>query len=70
LVAWSPDFQESIPAGGMALVCGSDSATRNALWIVRQAKYSVRAEVDQRHAITETIETNNLSTAELSARPQ
>jgi beta-glucosidase len=70
LVAWSPDLQQSIPAGGMALICGSQGAGGNADWTFSQPKFSVQAEADHRHAITETIEANNMNTTKLFARPR
>ena len=65
-VASSPGLRSSIPAGGMALVCGSEGVA----WAISNRTASVRAEVDPDHTIEETIETNNQSTVTLSARPR
>jgi beta-glucosidase len=65
-LASSPSLRSSIPAGGMALVSGSDGVA----WPISNRTVSVRAEVDPDRAIEETIETNNQSTVTLSARPQ
>lgn len=70
VVAWSPALHQSIPAGGMALVCGSEGPAGNAYWNASAGPFSVQAEVDSRHVIEETIETNNLSTSTRSVRPR
>ena len=70
IVAWSPDFRQSIPAGGMTLVCGSEGPEGNPRWTVRARTFTVQAEVDRRHAIKETIESNNLCTVTRSVRPR
>jgi beta-glucosidase len=61
LVAWSPDLHQSIPAGGMALVCGSVGPGGNAFWSLPAEKFTVQAEADYRHVIPETIESNNIA---------
>jgi hypothetical protein len=61
VVAWSPNLGRSIPAGGMALVCGSDGPSGSGQCAVETMNFSVQAEADNRHVISETIESNNLS---------
>ena len=61
-VAWSPNLDRSIPAGGMALVCGSDGPAGSGHCAVETATFSIQVEVDNRQLISETIESNNLST--------
>ena len=63
VVAWSPELREPIPAGGMALVCGSEGPAGNAGWNAVAGQVTVQAEADSRHVIRETIESNNLTTS-------
>lgn len=68
LVSRSADLQDSIPAGGMVLVCGSEVPAGHVPWTAPAAAFSVQAEADDRHVIAETIESNNVTTAVRSAR--
>jgi beta-glucosidase len=61
LVAWTPDWCQSIPAGGMALVCGSELPAGRAQWTMGPEGFSMLAEVDHLQAIEETIESNNIT---------
>lgn len=61
VVAWSPDLRQSIPPGGMALICGSEGPEGHFPWTISLNKFSVHALVDFRRNIQETIENNNLS---------
>jgi beta-glucosidase len=70
VVAWSPELRQSIPAGGMALVCGSEGPAGNACWNAVAGTFAVQAEVDSRHVIEETIESNNINTSTRSVRPR
>ena len=68
VVAWSPELRQPIPAGGMALVCGSEGPGGNAFWTAGAGAFSVQGEADSAHAIEETIETNNASVSARSVR--
>ena len=61
VVAWTPDRCQSIPAGGMALVCGSEVPAGRAQWTLGAEGLSVLAEVDHLQGIEETIESNNIT---------
>ena len=61
IVAWSPALRESIPAGGMALVCGSESTAGMPRCVVSTNGLLVQARADFREAIQETRESNNLA---------
>jgi beta-glucosidase len=67
-VAWSPELHQSIPAGGMALICGSEGPGGNAHWTVGAKEFTVQAEVDNRQIIEETNEANNFSVVTRSVR--
>ena len=60
VVALSPEVRQIIPAGGMVMVCGSEASAGKAGWIASAGQFSLQAEADPRHAITETIESNNV----------
>jgi beta-glucosidase len=60
VVSTSPTVQQVIPAGGMALVCGSEISAGNS-WTVGPEKVLVQAEADADHLVSETIETNNFA---------
>jgi len=68
VVATSPALPQIIPAGGMALLCGSIIPAGKAGWTAGAGKFAVQAEVDSHHAIEETIESNNLTTIIRSIR--
>ncbi len=61
-VAWSPNYGNIIPAGGMALVCGSVGPKGISPWTASAGKVCLQAEVNYHHTIIETIKTNNLTT--------
>ena len=70
VVASSPELRQSIPAGGMALVCGSETTKRNPAWSDTAGTFSVQAEADAQNAIAETIEDNNRIGATIVIRPR
>ena len=65
-VSDSPKLLKPIPAGGMALVCGSEGEP----WVASLGTYSVRAEADAAGEIEETLESNNTATSIRSVRPK
>lgn len=66
VVSRSIEFSDSIPAGGMKLVCGNLGEGDSNFWIANQAGiYSVEAIVDPNNLIPETNENNNSKTATL-----
>ncbi len=65
-ISTSPELRQTIPAGGMTLVCGSVGEP----WIAAPGTYSVRAEADCAGLIEETLESNNSATAVRSVRPK
>lgn len=65
-VSDSPKLLKPIPAGGMALVCGSEGEP----WAASPGTYSVRAEADAAGEIEETLESNNTATSIRSVRPK
>jgi beta-glucosidase len=60
-IARSPELRQSIPAGGMALVCGSEVPEGKFQWPIGVKTFSAQAEADARGDILETIESNNIS---------
>jgi beta-glucosidase len=69
-VSWSPDFTESIPAGGMALVCGSQGPDGKPHWTAGAGTFTLQAEVNPKHLIEETLESNNQASVIRSATPR
>lgn len=66
VVSRSIEFSDSIPAGGMKLVCGNLGEGDSNFWIANQTGiYSVEAIVDPNNLIPETNENNNSKTATL-----
>jgi beta-glucosidase len=65
-VSSSPALLQSIPAGGMTLVCG----TVGEPWTAAPGTFSVRAEADAAGAVEEALESNNSATAIRSVRPK
>jgi len=65
-VSSSVALQDSIPKGGMALVCGNVGNDNKNYWIAGDpGTYTIEAFVDSKSAINETIETNNKKTVTL-----
>jgi beta-glucosidase len=70
-VSWSDEFTGSIPAGGMALVCGNRGSNGINTWTADTVgSYTVTAQVDPDNSIDECVETNNSFTAELTVYPK
>ncbi|KAF0150824.1 MAG: beta-glucosidase-like glycosyl hydrolase [Ignavibacteria bacterium] len=68
-VSRSIQMADSIPKGGMALVCanfGETSDNQINYWIAEKAgTYTIEAIVDDKNSITETVENNNFKTVTL-----
>jgi beta-glucosidase len=65
-VSKSTGFTNSIPAGGMAMVCGEQGFNGANSWIAgKPGSYEVEASVNDDKLIQETIDTNNTSTSVL-----
>jgi len=65
-VSSSVALQDSIPKGGMALVCGNTGDNNKNYWVAGDpGTYTIEAFVDSKSAINETIETNNKKTVTL-----
>jgi hypothetical protein len=47
VVASSPDLRQSIPADGMALVCGSKIVAENSRWSDHEVTFSVQAQMNK-----------------------
>jgi beta-glucosidase len=60
VISWSNQFQDSIPAGGMAMVCGSQGPDSKPCWTAADGTWSITAEIDDKHNISETNEENNV----------
>ncbi len=59
-VSSSVALQDSIPKGGMSLVCGNVGDNSKNYWVAGDpGTYTIEAFVDSKSAIKETIETNN-----------
>lgn len=61
VVSKSPKLPQVINPGGMALVCGSEVPEGNSSWVAGAETFSVHAEVDVDQLVSETVETNNLT---------
>lgn len=62
-VSKSTSFTNSIPAGGMALVCGEQGVNGTNSWIAgKPGSYEIEASVNDDKLIQETIDTNNTLT--------
>jgi hypothetical protein len=58
------EFSDSIPAGGMILVCGNEGENNSNYWIAENyGNYNLEAIVDENSLISEINENNNLKTA-------
>jgi hypothetical protein len=70
-VSWSDEFTGSIPAGGMALICGNRGSDGINTWTADTVgSYTVTAHVDPDNSIDECVETNNSLTTELTVYPK
>jgi beta-glucosidase len=68
--SWSDDFKESIPAGGMALLCANSGPGGLNRWTAGGlGTYSIEATADPDNAIDECVETNNAANAQLTVYP-
>ena len=67
LTSWSDNFNGSIPAGGMALVCANNGAGGINQWTAGSVgPYNIGATVDPDNAVDECVEKNNDATAWLN----
>ncbi len=65
-ISKSMEFMHSIPAGGMALVCGNLGINNSNTWIAgKPGIYTIKASVNDDKSIQETIDTNNTASANL-----
>jgi subtilase family serine protease len=62
-VSWSDEFTNSIPAGGMELICGN-TWTANAV-----GTFNIEATVDPDKTVDECVETNNVFSSQFSVYP-
>ncbi len=69
-VSSTPALHQAIPAGGMILVCGSESPTGSPLWTASDGTYRLQAEVNGDHMIEETLKSNNSTGVIRSVRPK
>jgi beta-glucosidase len=70
-VSWSDNFISSIPAGGMALICGNSGLHNANTWTADAVgNYSVDATVDPDNTVDECVETNNSFSTQLTVYPQ
>ena len=70
-VSWSDNFNNSIPAGGMALICGNTGPHSNNTWTADAVgNYTVGAVVDPDNTVDECVENNNSFSTQLTVYPQ
>lgn len=70
LISWSDNFNGSIPAGGMALVCGNNGPGGINRWIAGAlGSYTVGATVDPDNTVDECVEKNNDAAAQITVYP-
>ncbi len=66
IVSRSFALQDSIPKGGMALVCGNIGENNSNYWIAgKPGTYTIDAYVDDKKSISEMVETNNQKSSSL-----
>ena len=66
-VSWSDESTGSIPAGGMALLCGNNGPGGSNAWIATGiGDFGVEAVVDPDNTIDECVESNNMVTTHLT----
>ncbi|MDD8016926.1 MAG: glycoside hydrolase family 3 C-terminal domain-containing protein [Bacteroidota bacterium] len=69
-IAWSTNYTQSIPAGGMALIEADGGPAGTNLWAAESiGTYSVHAIADPDNAIDECVESNNDQFASLTVYP-
>ena len=69
-ICWSDDYKESIPAGGMALLCANSGPGGVNRWTADGVgSYAINATADPDNTIDECVETNNAVTAQLTVYP-
>jgi len=70
-VSWSDEFTGSIPAGGVALICGNRGSNDINTWTADTVRsYTVTAQVDPDNSIDECVETNNMAMSQLTVYPE
>ncbi|HEX7412163.1 MAG TPA: glycoside hydrolase family 3 C-terminal domain-containing protein, partial [Bacteroidales bacterium] len=66
-VTWSVNYNKSIPAGGMAMICANDGINGKNTWLASNTgTYAVTAVADPDNIIAEHNETNNTQTASVT----
>ncbi len=66
LISKSTNFNNSIPAGGMALVCGNTAVNGKNYWVAENSgTFNIEADVNPNNTITEIYSTNNSKTSDV-----
>jgi beta-glucosidase len=69
-VSWSDEFTNSIPAGGMALICGNTGPNGVNTWTASTVgTFNIEATVDPDKTVDECVETNNVFSSQFSVYP-
>jgi beta-glucosidase len=69
-VSWSGNFTDSIPAGGMALICGNAGPNGDNTWTASTVgTFNVEATIDPYHTLDECVENNNVFSSQFSVYP-
>jgi beta-glucosidase len=69
-VSWSDEFTDTIPAGGMALICADTGPNGINTWTsATTGTFNIDAVVDPDHTLDECVESNNVSTSQFSVYP-
>jgi beta-glucosidase len=69
-VCWSDEFSSSIPAGGMALICGNAGPNGVNIWTATAVgSYNVGVVIDPDNTVDECVETNNSFLSQLIVYP-
>ena len=65
--SWSTELSESIPVGGMALICANEGVADVNTWTPNiVGTYTIEVQIDPNDTIDETIETNNTKSKQLT----
>jgi beta-glucosidase len=69
-VSWSDEFTNSIPAGGMALICGNAGPNGVNTWTASTVgTFNMEATADPDNTVDECVKTNNIFTSQFSVWP-
>jgi subtilase family serine protease len=69
-VSWSDNFTDSIPAGGMALICGNTGPNGINTWTASAVgTFAIEAFVDANHTLDECVENNNVFSSKFTVYP-